>query len=106
MIIGTLVEGTILALGVEFGRFGMCDPTNEAAGILLLLHRPGLSIASLFFPKGGSPAVVAALTLSVTMWSLAAFLCISSAKLLRHLLRRPVAEPTGYSGPRDDTSTP
>lgn len=46
LILGCATEGVLIAMGLAFARFGPCTPANIFTGVLMLLHLPGLLLAS------------------------------------------------------------
>ena len=46
LILGCSTEALLAGLTAAFGRFGPCGPANELTGIVMLLHLPGIALAS------------------------------------------------------------
>jgi hypothetical protein len=89
LIIGTLIESVVWGVGATFAKFGPCGPGNEAAGILLLLHLPGFTMAKHLLPRGSPLEFPLALILTIAIWSLLAFVIIGTTKSLYAKAKRP-----------------
>jgi hypothetical protein len=46
LILGWCTEGVLVAAMAAFGRLGPCGPSNGLTGIIMLLHLPGILLAS------------------------------------------------------------
>ncbi|MCW5550814.1 MAG: hypothetical protein KIS67_01475 [Verrucomicrobiae bacterium] len=46
LILGCATEGVLIALGLAFAQCGPCTPANIITGVLMLLHLPGILLAS------------------------------------------------------------
>jgi len=46
LILGCGTEGLLAALYAAFGGVGPCGPTNDLSMLIMIVHMPGLSLAS------------------------------------------------------------